>query len=325
MIEIEFFPKVSNRSEHSVQGLDRLLHWSTTNDKLNQKTLLYQQWLSKNPNATPKEKSAMKVLYFPAVTFGGTFTNSGKAEDIKTMSGLIVLDFDHIVNLTEIQNQLKSDPYTFLLFVSPSGDGLKAVVKHNLTDHLKWQYLYKELELYYLQKFKGVTDKIGKQLSTDQSGKDISRMCFLPYIKDLYRQDNSVEWQYTGEHEKQPKALVLEGCKELKSSETTDELYKECLYISAYLFEHKISIAENYQDWLSYGYSLCELGEKGREIFHNISCTSEKYDNDECDSQFDVMLENYDPDRTNINNFINNSKRAIAHHTIYVKYGFLCS
>lgn len=267
----------------------------------------------------------MKVYYFPAVTFGGTFTNSGKAEDIKTMSGLIVLDFDHIVNLTEIQNQLKSDPYTFLLFVSPSGDGLKAVVKHNLTDQQKWQYLYKELEFYYLQKFKGVTDKKGKQLNTDPSGKDISRMCFLPHINDLYRHDNSVVWQYSGEYEKQTKAHIPEVSKELKTNETTDSFYKECLYISAYLFEHKINIAENYQDWLSYGYSLCELGEKGREIFHNISCISEKFDADECDNQFDVMLENFDPDRTNINNFINNGKRAIAHHTIYEKYGFLCS
>ena len=316
MIEIEFFPKVSDRSEHSVQGLDRLLHWSTTNDKLKQKTFLYKQWLSQNPNATPKEKSAKKVYYFPAVTFGGTFTSTGKAEDIKNLSGLIVLDFDHIVNLAEIQNQLKSDPYIFLMFVSPSGDGLKVVVKHNLKDPQKWQYLYFELEAYYLQMF---------SLETDRSGKDVSRMCFLPYIADLYRNNNSVIWQYTGEHEKQPTAPVLEGCKEFKSAETTDNLYTECLYISAYLFEHKISIAENYQDWLSYGYSLCELGEKGRDIFHNISCTSEKYDNDECDNQFDVMLENYDPDRTNINIFINNGKRAIAHHTIYVTYGFLCS
>jgi len=37
MIEIEFFPKVNDRSEHSVQGLDRLLDWSTTNDDVNGK------------------------------------------------------------------------------------------------------------------------------------------------------------------------------------------------------------------------------------------------------------------------------------------------
>ena len=38
MIEIEFFPKVNHRSEHSVQGLDRLLNWATTNETLKQNT-----------------------------------------------------------------------------------------------------------------------------------------------------------------------------------------------------------------------------------------------------------------------------------------------
>ena len=326
MIELEFFPKVNDRSEHSVQGLDRLLNWTTTNNKLKADTYLYKHWLLDNPNAAKKEKSAMKVYYFPAVTFGGTFKGTGRAEDINKMSGLIVLDFDHIVNLSEIQNKIKNDPFTFLLFGSPSGDGLKAVVKHNLTDHQNWQYLYKELEAYYLQLFRGIPDKSGKQLSTDPSGKDISRMCFLPFIDDLFRNDSSEVWQYTGECEKQAMVATMPRENiELDTKEITDELYKECLYLSAYLFEHKINISEDYQDWLSYGYSLCALGEQGREIFHNISCISDKYDTEECDQQYDYMIFHFDENRTNIYNFINNSKRAIAHHAIFKQYGFLCS
>ena len=325
MIEIEFFPKVNNRSVHSVQGLDRLLKRSTSSDKLKAATYLYKQWLLDNPNATKKEKSAMKVYYFPAVTFGGTFTGTGRAEDINKMSGLIVLDFDHIVNLTEVQNKIKDDPFTFLLFDSPSGDGLKAVVKHNLTDPEKWQYLFEELETYYIQLFNGIKDEKGKQLSTDPSGKDISRMCFLPYIEDLFRNNGSDVWQYTGEFEKQFKATMPKDNIELNTTGITDDLYKECLYLSAYLFEYHINISENYQDWLSYGYSLCALGEQGREIFHNISCISDKYDIEECDQQYDYMICHFDESRTNIFNFINNSKRAIAHHAIFKQYGFLCS
>jgi hypothetical protein len=325
MIEIEFFPKVNDRSVHSVQGLDRLLNWSTTNEKLKLKTYLYKQRLYENPNATKTEKSAMKVYYFPAVTFGGTFKGTGSAKDINIMSGLIVLDFDHIVDLTDIQSKIKADPYTFLLFGSPSGDGLKAVIKHNLTDHHNWQFLYKELEAYYLQLFRGIQDASGKQLSTDPSGKDISRMCFLPYIEDLFRNNGSEVWQYTGEYEKQAKAATIpkDGI-ELNTTGITDDLYKECLYLSAYLFEHQINISENYQDWLSYGYSLCALGEQGREIFHNISCISDKYDIEECDQQYDYMICHFDESRTNIFNFLNNSKRAIAHQAIYKQYGFLC-
>ena len=319
MIDIELFPKVNDRNTHSVQSLQRLLKWSTSNETLKQNTSAYMQWLKDNPCATKQEKSQKKLFYFPAVTFSGTFSGTGKAEDINIMSGLIVLDFDHIKNLPEVRQKLENDNNTFLLFVSPSGDGLKVVVKHGLTDPLKWQYLYFELENYYLNTF---------GLETDKSGKDISRMCFLPYIDSLYQNDKSTVWQYTGAFEK-GQLRYADICRPLipdisTATRTTDDLYNECFYISVYLFQNKISIAENYEDWLSYGYSLCALGEQGREIFHNISCISDKYAIDKCDEQYDYMLSHFDEDRTNINNFISNGKRAIAHHTIYKQYGFLC-
>jgi hypothetical protein len=278
------------------------------------------QWLKDNPKATKQEKSQKKLFYFPAVAFGGTFNGTGKAEDINIMSGLIVLDLDHIKNLAEVRQKLENDNHTFLLFVSPSGDGLKVVIKHDLTDPLKWQYLYCELEAYYLNTF---------DLETDKSGKDISRMCFLPYIDTLYQNDNSTAWQYTGEFEK-GQLRYADICVPLipdisTATRTTDDRYNECFYISVYLFQNKISIAESYEDWLSYGYSLCALGEQGREIFHNISCISDKYDVDKCDEKYEYMLNHFDEDRTNLNNFINNGKRAIAHHIIYKQYGFLCS
>lgn len=315
MIDIELFPKVNDRNTHSVQSLQRLLKWSTSNETLKQNTCLYKQWLKDNPKATKQEKSQKKLFYFPAVTFGGTFNGTGKAEDINIMSGLIVLDFDHIKNLAEVRQKLENDNHTFLLFVSPSGDGLKVVVKHGLTNSLKWQYLYFELEDYYLNTF---------GLETDKSGKDISRMCFLPYIDTLFQNDNSTIWQYTGAYDKAISNPQTNHCIISTKSEEVDGLYNECYYIAVYLFENKISIAENYEDWLSYGYSLCALGEQGREIFHNISCISDKYDVDKCDEQYDYMLSHFDEDRTNINNFINNGKRAIAHHIIYKQYGFLC-
>lgn len=323
MVEIEFFPKVNDRSKHSKQSVDRILKWMTTNKKLLQNTFDYRQWLKDNPQATAAEKSEKKVHYFPAVTFAGTFNGTGKSEDINIISGLIVLDFDHIKNLIEIQDKLKADPYTFLLFVSPSSDGLKVVVKHDLNDSGKWQYLYYELEAYYLQMSNGITDIYGEQLNTDEKCKDISRMCFIPYVDDLYKNDNSRTWNYSGVFEKQKVDRAVRKIDNINPDET-DALYFECYYLSAYLFEHQINITEDYGNWVSYGYSLCSLGESGREIFHNISCISDKYDQDECDEKFDYMLENYDPDRTTIYNFINNSKTAIANYHLFKKYGFNC-
>lgn len=321
MIEIQLFPTVTDRTVHSVQSLDRLLTWSQTNEILKRNTNQYRKFLADNPFATKEQKSKAKVFYFPACTFSGTFTGTGKAQDIKNMSGLIVLDFDHIQKLIEIRQKLENDAHTFLLFSSPSNDGLKVIVKHDLSDPLKWQYLYYELEKYYLNLFNGYQCTDGSQLCTDPSGKDINRMCFLPFMNTLFKKDTSTIWQYQGTFEKSKVAKLTHTT---LANDTTDDLYKESFYIAAYLFEYKICMTEQYEDWLLYGYSLCELGESGREIFHNISCLSEKYDPDTLDTKYDYMLGHYDPEKNGIETFISNGKRAIAHHQLMLKYGFQC-
>ncbi len=314
MIDIEFFQSVKDRSTHNIQSLDRIIRWMTTNETLKQNTLRYRQWLQDTPLATLSEKSEKKVNHFPAVIFAGTFTGTGKAENINQISGLFVVDFDHIVDIMEVRQMLESDIHTFILFTSPSGDGLKLVLKHDLRDSTKWLNLFLEIQSYYHDNFK---------LDIDHKCKDISRMCFIPYVDDLYWNDNSRTWSYSGAFEKHRAANVMKCIDDINPAET-DVLYHECYYLSAYLFEHKINITEDYNDWLSYGFTLCYLGESGREIFHNISCISDKYDPDECDEKYDYMLKNYNPDRTNIFVFINNSKTAIANYHIFKKYGFNC-
>ena len=140
-MKVEFFKKVNNRAEHRSAELDKLLIWATNDNKLKQNTTTYKKFLKDNPKATRKEISQQKLELFPAITFGGTFGGTGKSEDLLEMSGLIVLDFDHVERLEEVREELENDIQTYLLFISPSGDGLKVIVKHNLKDPLKWQYL----------------------------------------------------------------------------------------------------------------------------------------------------------------------------------------
>ncbi|HAH24353.1 MAG TPA: VirE protein, partial [Prolixibacteraceae bacterium] len=57
-------------------------------------------------------------------------------------SGLLTLDFDHVSNLDGLKKTLLSDRYfdTELMFVSPSGDGLKWVISIDLMEssHQQW-------------------------------------------------------------------------------------------------------------------------------------------------------------------------------------------
>jgi len=118
-----------------------------------------------------------KASEFDYCCFSGTFTTRGDKNLIQH-SGFITLDFDHIENIRELQDQLILNNHfeTILSFVSPSGDGLKWIVKIDLRDHshLEW---FQCISYYVKSQF---------DLNVDKSGKDISRCCFLPFDPQAY-------------------------------------------------------------------------------------------------------------------------------------------
>jgi hypothetical protein len=88
------------------------------------------------------------------------------------------VDFDHLQNLNDIKSRLLADEYfdTQLLFVSPSGDGLKWIIQisppsGDLGGYTHGNY-FAAVANYILQAY-GV--------AVDKSGRDISRACFLPH------------------------------------------------------------------------------------------------------------------------------------------------
>jgi hypothetical protein len=120
-----------------------------------------------------KEKARnFKAVGFDYVTFSGTFTRRTDKELLEH-SGLLTVDFDHVANLTVLKQKLLEDEYfeTELLFVSPSGDGLKWIIPIDISE-ISHQEYFRAVSAYIQQTYK---------IEIDQSGKDISRACFLPY------------------------------------------------------------------------------------------------------------------------------------------------
>ena len=67
----------------------------------------------------------------PCILFAGTF-NERNSNSLQKHSGLMVLDFDKYPNqqtMLEHLETLKQNPYFVLLFISPSGNGIKGVIK----------------------------------------------------------------------------------------------------------------------------------------------------------------------------------------------------
>ncbi len=119
-----------------------------------------------------KEARKFKANNFDYVTFSGVFEKRNDADLIKH-SSLMAIDFDHLENLQELKSQLLNDEYfeTEMLFVSPSGDGLKWIIRIDISEVSHSEY------------FKAIANYIKHtyNIEVDQSGKDVSRACFLPY------------------------------------------------------------------------------------------------------------------------------------------------
>lgn len=213
-----------------------------------------------------------KSSHFDYCTFAGTFS-SRKANAIVSRSGLICFDFDHVVDITSLKNKLLNDPnfVTRLLFTSPSGDGLKWIISFNADESEHREY------------FSAVANYLHStyHVEVDKSGSDICRACFLPHDPDAYLNDDPsssplqsfiyTEWLNTEAPDQNCRSQVEEIVRKIEVG--------------------RIDIAHSYTEWRNVGFALVsEFGASGRDLFHRISQFHPKYNQEECDSQFDYCL-----------------------------------
>ena len=115
-------------------------------------------------------KDSKKKL--PVVCFSGEF--AARADDaLFDHSGLVVLDFDHI-DVDQAKGALATDDYVFSCWVSPSGDGLKALVR--VTNPERHRDHFRALRTYFHKQY---------DLEVDESGINESRACFESYDPEL--------------------------------------------------------------------------------------------------------------------------------------------
>jgi hypothetical protein len=126
-----------------------------------------------------KQEADNKKKQLLAFTPSATFKEKRQLPLLVMYSGFIHLDFDklneeELNNAFDIINQI---PYTFLCFKSPSGNGLKVFIEVNtgLEQH----------ELAYAKVLNFYEGKIG--LKADPSCKDVTRLCFVSYDPQLYK------------------------------------------------------------------------------------------------------------------------------------------
>ena len=131
----------------------------------------------------------------PAICFSGKF-NKRSDKAIVEHSGFICLDFDGYEkkkNLLEDKEKFQNNKFVYSVFVSPSGNGLKVIVKipKEIENHNKYfNSLKKEFNSKYF----------------DTTSKNLSRVCYESYDPLLYINETSSVWEQIEEEEYEEKS-----------------------------------------------------------------------------------------------------------------------
>ena len=133
-----------------------------------------------------EDRQYWKSRLLPAVAWNARFlkVNSKGLDDY---SCITAMDFDHIATRDEmihLRNRLIITPCVVCVFVTPSGEGLKALVLHDNENPDLHRDLYEQL----LKKF--------DVASKDESCKDIARRNYLSYDPDIWVNHNPVAFHY---------------------------------------------------------------------------------------------------------------------------------
>jgi len=124
----------------------------------------------------------------PAICFSGKFSKRSD-NHITEHSGFICLDFDGYKtkkDLLEEKERLSKDKYIYSVFISPSGKGLKALVKIP-TDKDNHKNYFNSLESYFDSEY------------FDTTSKNISRVCYESYDPLIHINELSNTWDTLSE------------------------------------------------------------------------------------------------------------------------------
>jgi len=229
---------------------------------------------------------ALKVK-LPIVTFCGTFKNGRKLENLDKYNNLMILDIDHIEDsgILEVKEKLKKDRFIYSVWLSPSGEGLKALVKLDSSPE-NHKASFSSLKQYYIENY---------NIELDNSGSDVTRLCFVSWDDDLYINEDSEVYvdklveEISPKNSKIPK--IIKDKSLTKSAYATEGLNKpehrkNIQLIIKFLKRKDLSITESFDKWLRVALAISssfsyDLGEK---YFLSI-CEQDKEKHNEIESK----------------------------------------
>lgn len=137
-------------------------------------TRAHRRWLEQGM----KREAAQAKDGMPAITVAGVFRGGHAAHQVKELSGLLMLDFDHTDQRTqEVVGLLRQLPYVMAVFVSISGQGVKAMVRIDAPNAAQYARAYAIVAA-------EVSSLVGAPC--DLACRDLGRLCSAVYDPEAY-------------------------------------------------------------------------------------------------------------------------------------------
>ena len=129
--------------------------------------------IHREPTANKRLKCSL-----PVIMWQGTFSHRSD-NGLQSLSSLMCADIDHKTQeeLMTLRASLMNEPWVMALFRSPSGDGLKVIVKTDNYDVAHYKNCYRQLEKMFEERY-GITP--------DNRCEAISQGCFASYDPEIY-------------------------------------------------------------------------------------------------------------------------------------------
>lgn len=223
-----------------------------------------------NSNDIVGYKKAKSEL--PAVAFCGKFENGHSIKDLVSYNQLMIIDIDGLTQEETIQTKkvLSEDKYIMALWLSPSGLGLKGLIKIESKPETH-KYYFESLKNYLFDRYSVILDN---------SGSDLSRLCYVSWDEELYLNEKSEI--YSDDSAINRDEIIRSVSKSIKKNQQEIELENPLRYsedlnlptdrilikrILKYLVKREISITSTYEEWVKAALSISnsftyELGEK---------------------------------------------------------------
>lgn len=227
----------------------------------------------------------------PVVAFCGVFKGGHSKADLVHYNNIVIIDIDHLSEetLATVAEQLRQDKYVFAYWKSPSGQGLKGLVRISGGDESR-------SDEHHRQAFRQLTDyfKTEYSIDIDQSGSDYSRLCYACWDEGLVGKETagvfyveepaggSVPRCTSAEKLRQSYVETATARRRKVNRKTDIDNVKDIIH---YLQDTDRSITYEYENWMRVAYAIAATftAKTGLSLFLQLSRQdADKYDEEAC-------------------------------------------